>query len=164
MHWRVSSSETWIIERAEYKLNSCTFWYFFAFSGKFQRWNFKWGEIWSDMSFFAEKKILCKFLFIFSKNKKLMIFETFKAHFCSHSIRWKYSEILEILYISLYPFWHRKCSKNVENHIFQNKSFFSIPKELGIQTFYHISFLNNFGTSVVLVFEFQDFGCNFAMF
>ena len=39
----------------------------------------------------------------------------------------------------------------------QKKTFFFIPKELGIQAFYHISFVDNSGPVRVLVFDFQDF-------
>ena len=39
----------------------------------------------------------------------------------------------------------------------QKKSIFFIPKELEIQAFYHISFVDNSGPVRVLVFDFQDF-------
>ena len=56
----------------------------------------------------------------------------------------------ETLTVTLHAIWHPKSSKKVENHFFQNKSFFSIPKELGIQTFRQISFLSDSGTILIL--------------
>ena len=82
-----------------------------------------------------------------------MILDTFEAHICGTSIRRKYSKNIEIPYIQLYAIWHRKSSKNVKNHFFQNKSFFSIPMELGIQAFCQISFLDDFGAMQIFHFE-----------
>ena len=105
------------------------------------------------MSFFAHFEIWCKFRFVFSKNKKLMFLDTFEAHICGTFIRRKSNKNIKIPYIQLYAIWHRKSSKNVKNHFFQNKSFFSIPMELGIQAFCQISFLDDFGAMQIFTLK-----------
>ena len=99
--------------------------------------------------FFAHFEIWQSFTgkFVFSKNKKLTILGTFEVEICITSTRRKYSENIKINNKLLHAIWLRKSPKNVENHFFQNKSIFSTPKELWIQTLRHISFLGDSGAN-----------------
>ena len=83
------------------------------------------------MNFFAQKKLWCKFLSIFSKNKKLMIFENFKAHICSHSVGentvklyiLKFSKIINFLFFE-------KMDRYLDQTFFWAKKLISCQSEL----------------------------------
>ena len=105
------------------------------------------------MSFFAQKKVWCKFLFIFLKNKKLMIFENFKAQICSHLVG---KDMVKTLYSYAYNLASEIFQKSWK-YLFHKTNVFFIPKELGIRAIYYISFVDNSGPVRVFLFHFQDF-------
>ena len=105
------------------------------------------------MSFFAQKKVWCKFLFIFSKNKKLMIFENFKAHICSHSV----GENTVKLYISLRAIWQRKSSQKFWKLLFSKKNRFFHPSGVGHPGILQHLIPTQFWTMEVFLFDLQDF-------